>query len=150
MSERDDAIHTYGVTLEAVARLNRIFDRSLRDGCGLSQGWFETLLRIERSGGSMTMGTLAEQIALTTGGVTRLVDRIADAGYVERRPCAEDRRVQYVAITEAGRAKLAAALEIHRADLRREFTGRISEPERELIVEVMERLREPVTEPAHS
>ncbi len=142
----DPRVHSYGVTLEALARLSKVFDRSLREHVGFGQGWFEALLRLERSGGSMTMGTLAEQISLTSGGVTRMVDRLAEAGYVERRDCETDRRVQYVAITEAGTAKLMEGLEIHLEDLTREFTSRMTAEELEVVTTVMDRLRQPADE----
>jgi MarR family transcriptional regulator, 2-MHQ and catechol-resistance regulon repressor len=147
MASCDDArIHAFGVTLEALTRLNHVFDRSLREQVGLGQGWFEALLRIERSGGAMTMGTLAEQVALTSGGVTRLVDRLVEVGFAERRNCATDRRVQYVAITDAGRSALEAAMEIHLVDLQREFIDRVSPEELAVVVAVMDRLRTPVEE----
>ena len=140
----DAAVHAYGVTLEALARLNHLFDQSLRSEVGISQTWFEALLRIERTGGQMTMGELAEQVALTSGGVTRLVDRLLEQRFVERRPCPEDRRVHYVAITEDGRDVLAHALEVHVRDLRSEFTGRMTDEERSVVVAVMDRLRSTV------
>lgn len=143
----DRAVFSYGVTMEAVARLNRLFDRRLRDECGISLSWFEALLRIGRSGGSMTMSELASQLALTNGGITRMVDRMADAGYVERRPCEEDRRVSWAVLTDSGRAKWDEAAHLHLDDLRREFTDRMSARELETIVDVMDRLR---SEPAHS
>ncbi len=147
MASCDDArIHAFGVTLEALTRLNHVFDRSLREQAGLGQGWFEALLRIERSGGAMTMGTLAEQVALTSGGVTRLVDRLVEVGFAERRNCATDRRVQYVAITDAGRSALEAAMEIHLVDLQREFIDRVAPDELDVIVSVMDRLRKPVAD----
>jgi DNA-binding MarR family transcriptional regulator len=139
----DKRIHAYGVFLEAQARLTKVFDQSLRESVGFGQGWFEALLRIERSGGSMTMGTLADQVSLTSGGVTRMVDRLAEAGYAERRDCETDRRVQYVAITEAGRAKLMEGIEHHLQDLDREYVGRMSEDELEVVTRVMDRLRTP-------
>ena len=55
------------------------------------------------------MGALAQQVALTTGGVTRLVDRMISAGLVERVPCPTDRRVLFAALTPAGEAKLDEA-----------------------------------------
>lgn len=149
MSSRDDTscdderIHAYGVTLEALTRLNHVFDRSLREHVGLGQGWFEALLRTERSGGFMTMGELAEQVSLTSGGVTRLVDRLVESGFAERRSCDTDRRVQYVAITESGRRALHEALEVHLGDLQREFIDRVTPEELEVIVSVMDRLRKP-------
>ena len=137
----DAAVHAYGVALEALARLNHLFDQSLRSEVGISQTWFEALLRIERTGGQMTMGELAEQVALTSGGVTRLVDRLIEQEFVERRPCPEDRRVHYVAITERGQSVLALALQVHVRDLRSEFTGRMTDEEQAVVVAVMDRLR---------
>ena len=138
----DAAVHAYGVTVEAIHRLNRIFDRRLREECGITLGWFEALLRLGRSGGSMTMSDLAGQLSLTNGGITRLVDRMAEAGYVERRPCATDRRVSYAGLTEAGLAKWDEASRVHVADLRTEFTGEMTADELEVVVRVMDRLRE--------
>jgi len=139
----DPRIHTFGVMLEALNRLNQVFDRSLKERVGISQSWFEALLRIERSGGFMTMGGLAEQVALTSGGVTRMVDRLTGEGLVERRSCETDRRVLYVAITDAGRRTLGDAVDVHLEDLTREVTGRMTDQEREMLVDVMERLRQP-------
>jgi|FLYL01.1.fsa_nt_gi DNA-binding MarR family transcriptional regulator len=137
----DPRIHAYGVTLEAMARLGRLFDRHLQEACGLSQSWFEALLRIERSGGIMTMSELASQVALSPGGVTRMVDRLVERGLVARHDCPSDRRVQYVVITDQGRGRLAEALEVHIEDLDRHFTGRMTPDERSVLVEIMERLR---------
>lgn len=63
----------------------------------------ELLLRLARSPDQqLTMGEVAEQLAITSGGVTRLVDRVIDAGYVERKPSPTDRRVQWVRLTITG------------------------------------------------
>jgi DNA-binding MarR family transcriptional regulator len=67
------------------------------------------------------MTCLADQVALTTGGVTRLMDRMVAAGLVERRPCRTDRRVAYAGITEAGRSALEASAVVHVANLRMVF-----------------------------
>lgn len=139
----DPRIYQFGVLLEAMARLNAQFDASLKENCGISQVWFEALLRLERSGGSLTMSELADQVALTSGGVTRLIDRLLDEGLVERRPCDSDRRVLYAAITDAGRSKLQEALDIHLEDLSREYTSRMSADELAVVTEVMDRLRKP-------
>jgi DNA-binding MarR family transcriptional regulator len=59
------------------------------------------------------MGELINATAFSSGEVTRLVDRMEQAGLVERRPCPTDRRVQYVGLTDAGRAMLESATEVH-------------------------------------
>lgn len=141
----DAAVHAYGVTVEAIQRLNRVFDRHLRAECGITLAWFEALLRLGRSGGSMTMSELASQLSLTNGGITRLIDRMSAAGYVVREPCATDRRVSYAVLTDAGVDKWEEASRVHVRDLRTEFTGAMTEHELATVVHVMDRLR---TEPS--
>lgn len=135
------AVTAYGTVLEAMARLGKIVDRTLRTECGITSSWFEALIRIERSGGRMTMGELADQVVLTSGGVTRLIDRMEEAGLVLREHCVNDRRVSYATITEAGRAKLAGAVTTHLADLQAHFIGRMTSSELKTVVEVMDRIR---------
>jgi MarR family 2-MHQ and catechol resistance regulon transcriptional repressor len=118
----DPLISTFGRLLEVYSRLEHDLGRDLETRTGLPLTWFEVLLRLSRSpGGQLTMGALSSQLALTSGGMTRLVDRVSAAGYVERRPCPSDRRVQFAAITGAGRHMLQEAAEVHAASLRRAF-----------------------------
>jgi MarR family transcriptional regulator, 2-MHQ and catechol-resistance regulon repressor len=138
----DSAIYSYGVAVEALTRLNRHFDRRLREEFGISIAWFEALLRIGRSGGSMTMSELASQLALTNGGVTRMIDKMAEAGLVVREACATDRRVSYATLTPAGVAKWREASLAHLEDLRSEFTGRMTSEELATVVTVMDRIRQ--------
>jgi MarR family 2-MHQ and catechol resistance regulon transcriptional repressor len=118
----DPLVSTFGRLLEVYSRLEHDLGRDLETRTGLPLTWFEVLLRLSRSrGGQLTMGALSSQLALTSGGMTRLVDRVSAAGYVERRPCPSDRRVQFAAITGAGRHMLQEAAEVHAASLRRAF-----------------------------
>ena len=52
-------------------------------------------------------------MALTTGGVTRLVDRMVEAGLVARQNCPSDRRSIYVVLTPEGQAVLDRAVAAH-------------------------------------
>lgn len=120
----DRLVTTFGRLLEAHAALTRHTGRSLEHECGIPQAWFEVLLRISRAhGGQVSMGALAQQVALTSGGITRLLDRMIADGLVRRVPCPTDRRVLFAALTDQGHAKLAEALVVHAADLRDAFGG---------------------------
>ena len=144
---RDDSlISTFGRLLEVQSRLERRLGAELEDRCDLPHAWFEVLVRLARSdGGRLTMGALAEQISLTTSGVTRLVDRMTSAGLVERVPCPTDRRVLYASLTEAGQAKFDAAAPVHAANLRDVFAD-FTEEERSVLDALLDRLR--ITPPA--
>ena len=120
----DPLVTTFGRLLEATHRLEDRLGRELAASNDLPLTWFEVLLRLSRStDGRLTMGELSDQLTLTTGGVPRLVDRMVDAGHVERQPCPTDRRVLYAAVTPAGKTALTPALRSHSAALREVFAG---------------------------
>jgi MarR family 2-MHQ and catechol resistance regulon transcriptional repressor len=120
----DPRVTTFGRLLEACHGLEMRLGSQLERTAGIPLGTFEVLLRLSRStDGSLTMGELSRQLALTTGGITRMVDRLAEAGLVERRPSPRDRRVQYAAITRAGEKTLRTALGHHTEALRGVFDG---------------------------
>lgn len=142
---KDDArITSFGLLMEANSQLTRRFDRSLHDNCDIGIAWFEVLLRLGRSPDNrLTMSELARQLAITSGGATRLVDRVEAAGYIERCACPEDRRVQWVGLTESGRDKLAESYAQHVADLEEEFFGRLTPAEVSQLDRIMSKLRRP-------
>jgi MarR family transcriptional regulator, 2-MHQ and catechol-resistance regulon repressor len=143
----DPLISTFGRLVEASSQLERRLGRALEAQCGLPHVWFEVLIRLARStGGRLTMGALAEQVALTTGGITRLIDRMQAAGYVQRQPGHADRRVSYTAITDSGRAKLDEAATFHAANLRTAFAA-ISDRDRDRLDALLGRLRIPQPRP---
>jgi MarR family 2-MHQ and catechol resistance regulon transcriptional repressor len=125
VTNADEAlITTFGRLVEGYSALDRQLGRALEQRCGIPHAWFEVLLRISRAdGGQISMGTLAQQVALTTGGITRMLDRMIGAGLVQRVPCPTDRRVYFAALTEQGQAKLDDAAKVHAANLRQAFAG---------------------------
>jgi DNA-binding MarR family transcriptional regulator len=134
-------ITSWGRVVEAYSFLDRRLGASLEASCGIPMAWFEVLLRLARAeDDQLTMGALAEQVALTSGGVTRLLDRMVRAGYVERRQCPTDRRIVYAALTPAGRVKVEEAAAVHARDLEEVFAS-FAPHERQLLDELLDRLR---------
>ena len=137
----DGLITTFGRLVEAHSHLGKQLGRSLEQQVGLPHTWFEVLLRISRSdGGQVSMGVLAQQVALTSGGITKMVDRMIRAGLVERLPCPTDRRVSFAALTPSGQDALQQATAVHVRDLRQVFAG-FSERELSTLDRLLDRLR---------
>lgn len=140
----DDRITAFGLLVEVHARLERAFGRVLEAECGISHGWFEALLRIARSPDhQLSMRQLSEQVVLTSGGITRLVDRLEGAGYVQRQAHPTDRRIQQVSLTRAGWRKLEQACAVHLRGLEEHFTGRLTVCELRGLTAALEKLRDP-------
>ena len=67
--------------------------------------WYDVLLEVERAGeNGLRPFELERAMLLAQYNLSRLVDRIERAGYVERQVCEEDGRGQLVAITPLGKA----------------------------------------------
>jgi DNA-binding MarR family transcriptional regulator len=89
----------------------------------------------------MSMSELAYQMVLTSGGVTRLIDRLVADGVAERVSCPSDRRVQWARLTDEGHKRVSDALVTHLSDLNEHFFSTMSAEELATMVSVLDRLR---------
>src|SRR6266496_5037494 len=99
----DDLVLAFGRLLGAANRLEHILGRAIETECGITHLTFEVLLILGRAGEpGLPMGAIAQEQVLTTGGVTRLIDRMEAAGLVERAGDPADRRARLVRLTRQG------------------------------------------------
>lgn len=127
----DEKVALFGLLLDTNARLSKDFGAELEAQCQLPLAWFDVLLRLRNSeGGRLKMSQVADAIVHSTGGTTRLVDRMQETGVVRRENCPSDRRSVYVAITDQGLAKLEEAFAVHLRFLDANLTARLSDAER--------------------
>ena len=110
----DPRILVFGRLLGAANRLEYILGRALEAEVGLSHTVFELLLVVGRAGGGgVPVRDIAQARVLTSGGATRLVQRAAELGLIERRVSAQDGRVQLIALTDEGEKTLVRASVVH-------------------------------------
>lgn len=113
--------------ISPLALLGRLFraaqlaDRALAEGTarhGLRPGWFDLLAALRRAGPPYELNPtdLMEATMLSSGGITKRLDRLTAAGLVERRPDPDDRRGTLVRLTRKGRHLIDRALAEHVAD----------------------------------
>jgi MarR family 2-MHQ and catechol resistance regulon transcriptional repressor len=69
--------------------------------------------------GPLLLGELQRRILVSSGGVTYLVDRLAEKGLVERLECRTDRRARYAALTDAGADLIARIFPEHQRAIER-------------------------------
>lgn len=69
--------------------------------------WYDVLVALsEAPAERLRMHELAERVILSRSGLTRLVDRLEEAGLLCRAACPSDRRGAFAVLTEAGREAL--------------------------------------------
>ncbi|MFI7063065.1 MarR family winged helix-turn-helix transcriptional regulator [Kribbella sp. NPDC050124] len=88
---------------------------------GLSEGEFDVLAALRRAGSpyERAPGEIALHTMVTTGAVTKRVDRLEQAGLVQRRRSDDDGRGRVVRLTPAGRRLFDRAFTAHMANERR-------------------------------
>jgi len=86
---------------------------------------------------------LARVVLLSASGVTRLLDGLERAGFVEKGTCASDARVTYAVLTETGLERFRAARRTHIRDVEELFGSRFSDGDRQQLTALLARLLEP-------
>jgi DNA-binding MarR family transcriptional regulator len=127
--------------LQAHATVTRRLEAELQAEQGISLAEYDALLQIaaapERR---LRMSDLAGSLLLSRSGVTRLVDRLEGAGWVERATCPSDARGSFAVLTEVGRERLRDASPIHLRGVRQHFLDRIPADDLEGLARTLERL----------
>jgi MarR family transcriptional regulator, organic hydroperoxide resistance regulator len=101
-------------------------DARLRAEFDLPLSWLEPIQVIARRS-SCRVYDIAEELSITIGGTSKLVDRIEAAGYCVRRANPDDRRSSIIELTATGRRTLAKAAEVFEDELRTRIGSAVSE-----------------------
>lgn len=114
--------------LEVHARTTRVLDAEMREAHGLTLSSYEVLKFLDDAPErKLRMSDIADRVLLSRSGLTRLVDRLEQQGYVSRCAVESDGRGAYAQLTDAGREKVTAARRTHWAGIREHFLARLSE-----------------------
>ncbi|WP_329561684.1 MarR family winged helix-turn-helix transcriptional regulator [Kitasatospora sp. NBC_01266] len=136
----DPGIQAIGVLLNTSALIERLLGGAIQREAGISHSMFEVLLILAAHPDGTPMNRLSGGLVLTSGGATRLIDRMTEAGLVTRTPSPADRRVQLVGMTALGERTLVTAAEAHTREAHRLLSGALSEPEAAGMVDALDRL----------
>jgi len=107
---------------------------------GLGDGDFDVLAALRRSGPehALTPGELGSTTMVTSGAITKRIDRLERAGLVTRTVSDSDARSRLVALTANGRRTVDRLLEQHVANEHRLVSG-LDERERKQLAVLLER-----------
>ncbi len=128
-------------TLRAWTRLLRAqhsaqshVEKALKDGGFPPLSWYDVLLELERAGkDGLRPFELERHLLLPQYALSRLLNRIETAGYLERRPCPHDARGQVVVITREGRRLRGKMWPLYGAALRTAVADRLTLREQETL-----------------
>ena len=90
--------------------------------------WYDVLRTLQEAAcGGIRMFEVADAIVMSRSGLTRLIDRLEEAGLVGRRTCPSDRRGNFLVITDQGRETLDRMWAVYEGVIREEFGGRVDD-----------------------
>jgi DNA-binding MarR family transcriptional regulator len=135
------ALEAWRSYLQSHATILRELDAELVAGHGMTTRDYEVLLYLAQAPDRrLPMSALATSTMLTRSGITRLVDGLVEAGFIERVACASDARISYAQLTDLGYGKLRAAGCTHIASIQRLFLEHFSPEEIDHLATLLSRL----------
>jgi DNA-binding MarR family transcriptional regulator len=140
-----DELLEHGDAIDAMRTINRvrwvvgdIVGRAVERQEGIPFDWFEVLIALAESPEeALRIGDLATMTLHSKSAMTRLADRIQEAGLIRRDASDSDRRVTYVALTDDGRALIDRIKPAASQIMIEHFTSHITSGDARHITEVL-------------
>jgi DNA-binding MarR family transcriptional regulator len=130
--------------LTAHARAVGAIERDLAAAGLIPLTWYDVLVALsEAPGERLRLHELADRVVLSRSGLTRLLDRLEDAGLLCRQACPDDRRGAYAALTAEGTATLQRTWPAYAEGISTSFARHMSEEEADLMASVLQRVAFP-------
>jgi DNA-binding MarR family transcriptional regulator len=126
--------------LEAHRGLIDRLEAELQEAKGLALSWYDVLVNLSEADRRIRMTELAERVVLSPSGLSRLVDRMAQAGLVTRERCETDRRGTWVVLTDRGREVLTDAAPLHLAGVQEHFGAVLTDDEAEVMARALSKV----------
>ena len=136
-------LEAWGGLLRSHTVVYRELEHRLVQRQGISISTYDVLLRLAwAESGGLRMSELARQVIMTTGGLTRLADRLERDGLITRVRSADDGRGYVAQLTQAGRDVLRRSNRQHLADVRELFLDHVTQDELEVLARVWRRVKD--------
>jgi len=144
-SERPDLDPSPIGIIGRVSRLARELEARLEPvykAHGLEPGWHDVLATLRRSGPFYRLhpSELTGALMLTSSGTTKRLDRLEQAGLIERAPDPDDRRGTLISLTPKGRELIDRVSDAHLANEAR-LLASLTAAERKQLATLLRKLR---------
>jgi DNA-binding MarR family transcriptional regulator len=135
------ALDAWRSFLQSHAAILRQLDAELVSAHAMTTRDYQVLLYLAQAPDHrLPMSALATSTMLTRSGITRLVDGLVEAGWIERVACPNDARVSYARLTDVGYRKLQDAGCTHVASIQRLFLEHFTPEEIDQLATLLSRL----------
>jgi DNA-binding MarR family transcriptional regulator len=137
----EELVESWTTIVLAYTHLSRVLTAKVEQATGMPGRSFDVLVRLLRAGDQpVSLTKLTRTISFSSGGFTKLADRLEQAGLIQRQPSPTDRRVTNAVLTPAGRAQAEKALAVFVTELRELVVPRLGADGLGVLAGYMERL----------
>ena len=132
--ETDPKIRAWGLLLVIHTALVERIELALANADLPALAWYDVLWELEQAPErKLRMHDLAQRIVLSRSNLTRLADRLETAGLLQREACPNDRRGNFLLITDAGRAMRRKMWPVYRAQIAALFSDQIDDKQAQVM-----------------
>lgn len=143
----DEIVTWWGLVIEGYIATHDRLMGEIEQRFGLPPAQFDILVRLVRTPDyRMPMTKLAGEAALSSGGFTKVADRLVKSGLIRREPCETDRRVIHAVLTDDGQRVASDARDACAEILRRRVLEPLGPATATSLAEAMRVLRETNTD----
>lgn len=125
--------------LGAHARALRRIEERLKAAGTPPLEWYDVLLELDRAGGRLKIGELAERVVIASYNMTRLLDRLEGEGLLSRERSSTDRRSTDAVLTGKGAALRRAMWPVYERAILETFAP-LSERDAEAMTRILSRV----------
>lgn len=104
---------------------------------GLTTAQFDVLIQISAYG-ALTQAELAEKVTVTQGGISRMVTRLENEGWIERK---QDWKTKTIFLTDKGKEKLEEAFDAQLAFQTSFFDESLTEQEQKTLLTLVSKVQ---------
>src|SRR5438067_7328654 len=140
-SPSPERLRAWRLYFESALALQDILDTELERDAGIPLRWYDALVHLEETPDGLRMNELAERILYSKSGFTRVVDRLEEAGLVQRVRPDNDRRSILVVLTDDGRATIEEARRLHHHAIGEHFSQHLSDDDVAALTQALEKVR---------
>ena len=139
-SPSPERLRAWRLYFESALALNDVLDVELQRDAGIPVSWYDALVHLEEAPDGLRMNELAERILYTKSGLTRVVDKMDEAGLVRRVRPENDRRSILIVLTDEGRRTMEEARRHHRHSIEQHFSRHLADTDVKALIRALDKV----------
>jgi DNA-binding MarR family transcriptional regulator len=135
-----ERLRAWRLFFESALALRDVLEVELKRDAGLPLPWYDAMVQLEEAPDGLRMNELADRILYSKSSLTRVVDRMEEAGLVRRVRPENDRRSIFVFLTDQGRDTMTHARRHHRHGIEQHFARHLADSDVKALVRAFEKI----------